>query len=110
MITVLNEALALKQKITEKQRDNLFALYKELDELFEEAGNDLNLDKNGREYVEILRELEFSLQENWNFDKDELKHTWWNKLPGCTCPKMDNAERFGFPKIITGGCPYHGGF
>ncbi len=106
----LNEALATKQGISEQQRDNLQALYKDLDELFEEANNDKNLDKNAKAYVDILTELEYALQDNWNFDRDALKHTYWNKFGACRCPQMDNAERFGFPKIISGDCPYHGGF
>ena len=108
-MSILNEALAKKQKITEKQRKNLLMLYKDLKELFDEANNDENLDKNGPAYSDMLRELEFSLQDNWNFDRDELKHTWWNRFNKCTCPKMDNAERFGFPKYISGDCPFHGG-
>ena len=55
-----------------------------------------------------MRELEYKLQENWNFDKDPLKHTWWNRFEKCTCPKIDNAERFGYEKIISSNCPFHG--
>ena len=55
-----------------------------------------------------MENLEFELQKNWNFPQDKLFHTWWNKFSGCTCPKMDNAERFGFEKIIVTDCPFHG--
>ena len=108
MAIKINEALAKKQKITDKQRVNLQFLYKDLKELLETAGNDKNLDKNGKHYADIMLELEYALQDNWNFDRDPLKHTWWNRFKGCTCPIMDNDERFGFPKYVSENCPYHG--
>ena len=104
----LNENLAKKQKITRKQRKNLDNLYKDLEDVFIRASNDNNIKKNGKDYAKEVLDLEFRLQENWNFDLDSSKHTWWNKLPGCLCPKMDNDERFGCNKIMNSKCPYHG--
>jgi hypothetical protein len=103
----LNENLAKQQKITEKQREKLSLLYEEIYKVFDEAKNDTNLEENGSKYRTKIKELEFQLQENWNFEKDELKHTWWNRVPGCTCPTMDNNERFGIEKIINCSCPIH---
>ena len=104
----LNEALAERQKITQEQGDNLEKLYKEMDKLFCDERAEKNILKTGKSYAEKMRDLEFHLQENWNFDKDPLKHTWWNKFYHCTCPKLDNQERFGFEKIINCDCPIHG--
>jgi hypothetical protein len=105
---ILNEQLAEKQKITKKQRENIYKLYDEIYQLFAEAELDNNLKENGKKYADKIRDLEFQLQENWNFEKDALKHTWWNKIPGCSCPVMDNEERFGIEKIMNCDCAIHG--
>jgi molybdopterin converting factor small subunit len=109
---MLNEKLAKEQKITQKQKDNLEELYKQMFELFERAEKELDNNtltlENGRVYDEQIKNLEFQMQDNWNFEKDPLKHTWWNRAPGCLCPQFDNAERFGFDKIHRQDCPYHG--
>ncbi len=103
----LNELLATKQKITDKQRDNLEVIYNDMTDLLALANADENLDKNGPKYATTMKDIEFKLQENWNFPKDPLCHTWWNRFNGCLCPKMDNTERFGVEKIITCDCPFH---
>jgi len=105
---VLNEKLAEKQKITSEQRENIYKLYDEIYRVFDEVELDNNLEKNGKKYVDKIRDLEYQLQENWNFEKDALKHTWWNQIPGCSCPIMDNEERFGIEKIINCNCIIHG--
>jgi len=104
----LNEALATQQNITQEQRDNLEELYKEMDSLFREESLEENIEKTGKDYARRLKNLEFKLQENWNFPQDELYHTWWNKFSNCICPKLDNDERFGQLKIINCTCPLHG--
>jgi hypothetical protein len=105
----LNEGLAKKQKITQEQRDNLDNLYDYMDELIEQANSEKKMTpEKGKFYAERMKTLEFALQENWNFEKSELHHTWWNRFSGCLCPKMDNNERFGVEKIIRQDCPFHG--
>jgi len=107
-MVILNETLASKQNITNKQRNNLNILYNELEDLIMRANNDKDIKTNGPSYATDIRELEFKLQKNWNFPLDPLKHTWWNKFNKCTCPKMDNDERFGLAKIHNSSCPFHG--
>lgn len=58
--------------------------------------------------VQIIQELEFALQKEWGFPQDANYHTYWSRPKSCTCPKMDNADYFGFGKIITSDCPLHG--
>ena len=58
--------------------------------------------------VQIIQELEFALQKEWNIPQDANYHTYWSRPKHCTCPKMDNKDRFGFGKIISGDCPLHG--
>ncbi len=106
-MAILNSQLAKKQRISEEQRESLYKLYEYMDELLKQASEDKNLEKTGKSYSDRMATLEFSLQKNWNFPEDKLKHTWWNRFKGCTCPVMDNDERFGFEKIITCDCPFH---
>lgn len=111
-MALLNETLAEKQEITEEQRENLDKLYDELKDLLKKSktlneSNQLTKDA-AQKLVSDVRDIEFKLQENWNFPKDPLCHTWWNRLSGCTCPELDNSERFGLPKIHMSSCPYHG--
>jgi hypothetical protein len=58
-------------------------------------------------YIDKVTKLENKFQKNWNFDIDPLKHIWWNRLPGCSCPVYDNQERFGYPKILNCTCKFH---
>lgn len=104
----LNTKLLQKNNVTQEQQDRLQALYKELFDLLLAS----KLDKTPEEYearVKELENLEYELQENWNFTKDKLWHSYWYQLPQCTCPKMDNRERVGTGyAIVTLSCPYHG--
>jgi len=107
-MTKLNEVLVVKQNITQTQRNELESLYTQLSKLLKEANSENNITKEiGKDYTDRMRTLEFSLQRNWNFPKDPLYHTWWNKFNDCTCPSYDNLERFGFEKIINCSCPFH---
>ncbi len=56
----------------------------------------------------MLTALEFEQQRLWKFTLDANYHRFFD-LPGCTCPKLDNAERVGSPhKIHNVDCPIHG--
>ena len=104
----LNQTLLEKNKVTDEQIDNLQKVYKNIAVLFEISDvPDIN-PKFAKELALEMEFLEFELQENWNFPKDKNYHTWWNKFKYCTCPKMDNDERFGYEKIISSDCPFHG--
>jgi len=107
-MTQLNEGLAKKQKITEKQRHNLELLYQDINDLFKKESlmSDFEYPKN-KELVDEVQRLEFLLQKNWNFPQDRLCHTWWNRFSKCSCPVMDNNERFGQEKIINCSCILH---
>lgn len=102
---MIDEALAKKQGVTEKQRKKLRKLYVRLADILDATAP--ALDEHKPAVAEKLRKLEFKLQKNWNFPQDANFHTYQFRLPGCICPKIDNAERFGMAKITTVGCPYH---
>ena len=106
-MVLLNEELAKRQKITQKQRDKLDKLYSKLAKLVKKASRDKDIKNNGWSYTLKMEELEYKLQKNWNFPQNKLFHTWWNSFEDCTCPKMDNLERFGYDKIYNYKCPFH---
>jgi len=104
----LNQDLIVKNKVTNEQIDNLEVIYDKMTTLFKQADIKNIKPELAKSLANELKLLEFELQENWNFPKDEKYHTWWNRFKGCTCPKMDNDERFGMDKIINSTCPFHG--
>lgn len=57
----------------------------------------------------LIEGYEFALQAMWGFELDPIKHKYWYQVKGCTCPKPDNAGRWGTKyKIIIASCPFHG--
>ena len=61
-----------------------------------------------REYAGEVKFIEFEMQKNWHFPQDETFHEWY-RVPKCTCPKMDNADRRGTKyMVINQQCPIHG--
>ena len=104
---ILNEELAKKQKVTKEQRNNLREIYNKLEKLIIQCNEDLNLDKHGFLYAQKMTELEFQLQENWNFPLDANYHTYEFSFDRCTCPRLDNLERFGIEKIYNCSCIIH---
>jgi hypothetical protein len=61
-----------------------------------------------RSLVEDLTELEFYIQELFNFPKDQKFHRFW-ETPRCKCPELDNQDAWpsGIYRINT-LCPLHG--
>lgn len=61
-------------------------------------------------YADVLTDIEFTLQELWNFPKDIKWHRFW-QTPKCTCAKMDNEDNFPTGYYYkSGDCPLHNGF
>lgn len=58
--------------------------------------------------VQLIEDIEFSLQGVWKFVRNPAYHTHKWEIVGCSCPKLDNMERFGSPfKVINGNCKWH---
>lgn len=59
--------------------------------------------------VQLIEDIEFTLQGLWRFPRDVNYHTHWLDIKGCTCPKMDNNDPmyYGAGKIIVSDCPWH---
>jgi hypothetical protein len=104
-MAVLNEDLLYKNNVSDEQQEQLHILYEELEYLLENA----HTFTNKHEVPKLVRDIEFKLQSNWNFQQDETKHKYTFLIKGCICPKLDNLELFGQDsKYINTTCPYHG--
>lgn len=109
----INEDLLKRQKVSDDNIQKILKHYYQIDMLFEECEtmdvyipDDVEYLKNR---AKELEQIEFSLQEAWNFTQDRDFHSYWWRIPHCTCPEMDNRERVGTGMfIIDGDCPIHG--
>jgi hypothetical protein len=62
-----------------------------------------------KRYARELSDLEYRLQDLWGFARSSLFHKFW-KTPKCTCPHMDNDDRYPIgPYIFFNDCILHGG-
>lgn len=105
---ILNSKLIEKQNLSEAEIDKLLITHKErmmLHKFMEIEDNVFLL----RQYDKLYTELEFKLQSLWKFNRDASKHRFW-KRPKCSCPKLDNEDRYGTNfAIYSGNCILHGG-
>ena len=106
---MLNKVLLKTQKVSEKQEKKLLELHSELDEIFHTVYlmTDEVAEKLGYSLTIAIKDIEYQMQANWNFNQDANYHTWWYRMPKCSCPTMDNEERFGVSKIISHKCIIH---
>ena len=61
----------------------------------------------GVDPVQLIEDIEFTLQGIWKFPRDVNYHTHWLEIKGCTCPPMDNADHWPTGRITVSDCPYH---
>lgn len=102
----LNAALIRKQNLTIKQIKSIIWTHKRIDSLFIYIQNDPECDfEKAAKYYHILQ---FKLQHEWNFERNINYHRFW-ELPKCTCPKLDNEDRYPCGYYISNtNCPLHG--
>jgi len=97
----LNRQLLKKQNIDSETEKQLLETHKKLYEI----------KQNPEEYsdvLELVTDLEYSLQELWGFKKDKKYHIHQFEIKTCTCPWMDNLERAGSGMFIYNQqCPIH---
>lgn len=115
-VQALNPFLIKKQKLSIADIKEIIRLSKEKYILFEMMKKCLLghwLDKKKAiKYLKILAkkvtQVEYALQQTWKFKKNRKFHRFW-ELPHCSCPKMDNQERWGSAyHIINQSCILHG--
>lgn len=55
-----------------------------------------------------LQDIEFRIQELFNFPPNKNFHRFWER-PHCTCPRLDNQDSWGTNHIVVNmGCIVHG--
>ena len=63
--------------------------------------------KDVKELLASWRLNEYNLQRLWGFPENSNFFREW-EIPGCTCPKMDNEDRYPHgPYYFNGHCPIH---
>ena len=110
VITHLNGRLIKDKQVSQENVEALIGTHITKYFLFQKAEKAVTMHdwKRVRELDVLRREIEFFQQSLWGFNLDSTFHDWW-KMPGCTCPKMDNADRKGTPyQIHAVDCPIHG--
>jgi hypothetical protein len=112
----LNPLLIKKQKLTWLEVQGLLKTYKQKDIIIKQmikTNPRYWLDgKLAIKYLKTLAKevtkLEYRLQKLWHFKKNQNFHRFWD-LPHCSCPKMDNEERWGTKHhIYDNNCIIHG--
>ena len=103
-----NPRLAEKLGTPEENLPKIDEVHKVIGAIFDRIGG-FNIVYGEKGVAKMVTNLDFRLQELWGFKPDQKFHTYWYKIPGCKCPKMDNAERVGTGfNLINKTCPYHG--
>lgn len=102
----LSEDLMKKQSIDMEGAAEILGLHARKLALYAgmEGAEDFSLSAYGRE----LRNVEYALQRAWGFPQSAKYHKFW-EAPRCTCPKMDNEERYPTGNyVINRNCLVHG--
>lgn len=108
LISALNPHLAAKQGVTEGQLEALRASHLIRASLFKAASLGIHNDLLLTMVANVFDALETEQQKLWNFPADPNHHRFFD-VPGCLCPKHDNAERLGTSqRIYSNDCPIHG--
>ena len=106
----LNPNLVARQRLTQDDINQVTALHKVKNQLFERMEK---LDPVGqRQELQLcvldLQEIEFGMQRAWKFEEDADRHSWWYRAPHCRCPRMDNSDPLMPNRITRQDCPLHG--
>lgn len=88
------------ERMTEQEQDAVRALHAVLAQA--KAAPELHADP-----VQLIEDIEFTLQGLWRFDRNKDFHTHWIEIKGCTCPKMDNRDHWGTGRIVISDCKWH---
>lgn len=80
----LNWNLAQEKNLTWKQMQEIMHLHDECVAIFKQMKRTKSIQKLIKFAAEIER-IEYQTQAAWGFDQDRTKHTWWCKIPNCTC-------------------------
>ena len=104
---ILNQALLEKQGITPEGEELIQELHGRKVAAYEtimatDDPNELEM------LTDLITQIEFALQRAWGFPQSVAYHRFW-ETPKCSCPQMDNEERYGTKQfIIALDCRLHG--
>lgn len=105
--SMLNQELVERQDVSIESQNRLCELYETLDDIIGQANEQEDMIEV-KKLLEQIEDIEFELQELWNFKKDSNYHKYWMYIDHCKCPTIDNLERLGYGRIINHNCPIHG--
>lgn len=104
---ILDNDLIKANNVSKYAFNRLLTLYLHKKILFE-AMEFIDDPEKLKVYDKKLTDIDYEIQTQWNFVPDSKYHRYWER-PKCTCPKMDNEERFGTIYTIKDtNCPLHG--
>lgn len=106
----LNYEMLKRQKCTSADIKGILRLAKKKRDLYKEMYTAAlqNDSRKLKKFAKEATEIEYAMQTHWHFKKDKRFHRFW-EMPGCRCPKMDNADAWPTGYYIkSADCPIHG--
>lgn len=108
----LNQQLVRKQQLNDDDQLEIKLIHLSLEEYFV-AIKGMNptmwSQSFKRDIIERVEKIEFALQRAWGFYENRDMHSWWFKVPHCSCPYMDNQDLMGVShRYVSSGCILHG--
>lgn len=98
----LNKKLLKQQNVSKDAQREIKHIHTKLDHIVNNPEIYLNPVKN-------IEDLEYKLQELWNFSIDKRFHTHRFRIKDCTCANMDNIDLYGSGLFwMNGSCKWHG--
>jgi hypothetical protein len=106
---MLNPILIKKQNLNDDDIKELQKCHHQMNNIIQQLDslNPAVEYNDAKQLVYKIQELEFKMQKLWGFEQNENYHTHWNRPKHCSCPKLDNIDRYGTGKIINGDCILH---
>ena len=94
--------------VSEEKHKELKELYLSMFKIFEEL-EEIIQPQRTLLLTKKLEEIEYSMQEIFEFPQNRNFHRYWLKIPTCICPKLDNQDYYGTEyRLIVEDCPVHG--
>jgi hypothetical protein len=103
----INPRLVARQQISDEVLEQIKGTHVQRLHIFQQA-RETDDQAQLRQLAKDFEQLEYHQQTLWGFSQDPNFHRWFD-FPKCTCPKMDNQDRYGTPyRVISADCPVHG--
>lgn len=100
---MINNKLADKMGVPFSVKQTIEKLHLKRDKILKKMEEKVNF--------KLYKEWEMNekkLQKLWGFEINKNYYKFW-EVPHCTCPKLDNNDRYPYGLyIINSNCPYHG--